>query len=358
MSLALLETWLSGLEPLPMRDDASVAELRQHVRAAGAARGVDRMLVERAALVASELGTNQIRHARRGEIAVEVFARGDLLGVELVAADLGAGLAEPAAALAGDGPKPTGSLGVGLAAVREQASELDIDVRLGEGTCVRARVLPGAAPRRREVGIIGRAHPNERVSGDHATFYRTSSDLILTVIDGLGHGEEARAAADAAIAEALRRRDRSPADVVSDCDDALRGTRGVVMTVVSVDEEIGEIGHAGVGNIVTRIEQPVGSVPDTTGRHSRSFSGPSFVVGGSTRSAQLSAGIRPRRRFQIERAPIGHRDVLLMVTDGLGSRLSLGDQPALYREHPIVIAQTLLARFSRAHDDALVAVAR
>jgi hypothetical protein len=60
----------------------------------------------------------------------------------------------------------------------------------------------------------------------------------------------------------------------------------------------------------------------------------------------------------VDRLPMAAGEVFVMYTDGLTSRVDLLHEPAVLRQHPIVIAQHLLARFGRGSDDALVAVVR
>jgi hypothetical protein len=50
--------------------------------------------------------------------------------------------------------------------------------------------------------------------------------------------------------------------------------------------------------------------------------------------------------------------MLVMFTDGIGSRASIETDLSLLREPPIVIAHQLVERFAREDDDVLVLVAR
>src|ERR1041384_1429608 len=78
-------------------------------------------------------------------------------------------------------------------------------------------------------------------SGDLYVVAPYDRGALLAVFDGLGHGVEA---AEAAIAGAavLRAEPTAPVqDLVMRCHEALRGTRGAVMTVVSVDAVRGEL---------------------------------------------------------------------------------------------------------------------
>jgi anti-sigma regulatory factor (Ser/Thr protein kinase) len=213
---ALIDRWLGAPDVLVV-DEAAVAVARERVRAVGAGAGLSHELVETTALIASELLMNQLRHAAGGRFAVRVLERDDgvAAGLEVIAADRGPGLSDPAAALAGRKTRAGagaesgaaaaagGSLGAGVAAVFRLADEVDVDVRVGEGTCFRARTLVTSPRQRAEVAIYGTACPGERVAGDDAAFVRTPGGvLLIAVADGLGHGPEARRAAAQAVAAA------------------------------------------------------------------------------------------------------------------------------------------------------------
>jgi hypothetical protein len=66
-------------------------------------------------------------------------------------------------------------------------------------------------------------------------------------------------------------------------------------------------------------------------------------------------GARPPRIAR-EAHRLDERDVLVLFTDGIRSRFVLEDDLDLVREHPIVIAQRVVERFSREDDDVLVMV--
>ncbi len=345
MDEVLTAFWLDGAEPIPVIDQASVSVAREAVRALGRTLGLEPNAIEAAALVASELGHNQLAHARRGRLAVrETLGRvggGGSRGIEVIAADEGPGIPDPTAALTGTGPR-SGSLGIGLSAVRSMAHELDVDVRTHEGSCLWARVFASRPEvRRREVAILGRPCRGEGVSGDDAVFLRSQDALCLGVADGLGHGPLAREAAQAAVV-ALRaeRASVDPAAVLATAHDAVCGTRGAVMAVARIDEVRGEVEHASIGNVVTRVEGH--------GR-SRSFTGSASVLG--TPAAA-------RRRAPVEHAVVEPEDAIVMFSDGLSGRLQLGDRPDLKVAAAVTIAQWLMATFARDSDDALVLVAK
>jgi anti-sigma regulatory factor (Ser/Thr protein kinase) len=331
-----MHAWMAGLEPLLTIDEASVSVAREAVRAAGAALGLDRELIEAVAIAASELTTNQLCHARRGQIAVRAIARGGVPGLEVIAADHGNGIPDPA--LAGPGPSST-SLGAGLSGARRMTQEMDVDVRWGQGTCVRVRAFAQPVPRRREVGVVGRPFPEERGSGDHAVFTRDGDVLLCAVIDGIGHGPLAADAAERAGATILEQ-PRSGLDaILAACDAALVDTRGAVAAVARIDETAGTIEHAGIGNITSRVERY---------RDARVLL--------TTPSALGRRG--PKRKPVVETTPIAPDQALILYTDGLTSRASAAQEGELLHEHPVVIAQWLFEEFARDTDDALVLVAR
>jgi anti-sigma regulatory factor (Ser/Thr protein kinase) len=328
----LIDEWIRDLDVVPVLDEASLALVREKIRAIAAA---DEDVRARAALVASEMGTNMLRHARSGQIAVGPIVRGAHHGIEVKGADQGPGIADVAAAL--DAPsRQAGSLGVGVGAIRRLATEVDFDVRLGEGTRIEARIFDSAAPKGREIGVYGRAFPGEPVSGDGAAWRRIEGALVVTACDGLGHGRPARAAAAAAIQIFQQHAKGGVSDIIAACHAGISDTRGVVMAVVRL-EDGGTAEIAAAGNVDVQICSP---------RNARRFGGTSAVVGARGRM------VRPLA----EKTTLAPDDLLVVVTDGIATRFALEEQLALLRMHPIVVAQRILEGHARPNDDALVLV--
>lgn len=332
-----LNQWLDGHDSITVLDEASVSEVREHVRAVGRAQGLPETEVEQLALVASELAHNQLAHGRGGSVAVLPMSRGGMPGVEVIAADRGAGITNPRQALRGQW-KANGSLGAGLEAVLHQADEVDFDVRWGEGTCVRARKYATPPPRRREVAALGRPYPGEPLSGDQATWLWRGERLVVGVVDGLGHGAMAREAADRAIQVVREQAHLAPEALMVRCDASLRGTRGVALGVVHLETGSGEVTHACVGNVSTLLCHP----------------GDSHFLPCSPGALGLPQHVPRLRGSQASLRPGG---LLVMHTDGLATRTTIED-PLLLRRHPLEVAHELLLRFGKEHDDALVLVAR
>ena len=333
----LVDQWLAGAEALPTIDEASVSAARERVRVEGARVGLPPVKIAQLVNVASELAHNQLAHARGGYIAVRPVLSGGVQGLEVIAADRGEGIADPARALEGR-PSRVGSLGVGLAAVCELADEVDFDVRLGEGTCVSARVFARVSARGLQIGILGRPCDGERVSGDDAAVARAGDRLLVGVADGLGHGPLAREAS-AGAARVLRSAPSAAPDAVLEaCHRAVAQTRGAVMAVCAIEESTRDLTIASVGNVSAHV---YGLGP------SRRFDGSSFVLGGPGRAP---------RRIATEKRQLARPELLVLFTDGVSSRADLEGDRDLLRQHPIRVAQRVLERFGGSHDDALVLV--
>lgn len=304
------------------RDEASIAAARVELRALAGRVGVPPVEAEAAALILSELGHNQLRHARRGVLTVQAW--GDD-GVEVIATDEGGGMEDVAAAFTGR--STAASLGAGLGSVRRLATELDVQIQRGEGCVFAARVRPGGR-RGRELFSVGRPHPTERISGDVTAWHRAGDRLVVALVDGLGHGILAREAADAAVLGLHA--DEALDDTVRRVHNHVKGTRGVTMAVARVHAGRVEVGV--VGNVRVGV----------------------FGPGGTRRASQtpgtLGLGAAPRT-LHPDHLPFGPQDRLVMWTDGLRDQLTIDRVLP-----PSQLAPELLARWGRDTDDATVVV--
>jgi anti-sigma regulatory factor (Ser/Thr protein kinase)/serine/threonine protein phosphatase PrpC len=342
----LTDRWLGEGPRFRIIDEASIALIREQVRLEGHALGLSKTVTGAAVNVASELGHNQLAHARGGEMAVRRIGRASVAGLEVIAADRGPGIASPNEALEGAVKTPKSaraskSLGVGLQAVLELSDETDFDIRLGEGTCVWARKFAERPPYpRRQVGVYGRPCPEEDTSGDDGLFLRRDASLLLAIADGLGHGAPAREASEAAMEALVAAAGDPPEHILMRCHSALGSTRGAVMSIVRVAEP-GNVATMGcAGNTSVHI---YGIGP------ARRFSGPSFILGARGRAP---------KPFLEERS-LEPSDAVVLFTDGLSTKTDLeGELDLILRKHPVRIAEELVKRFGRSNDDALVLVAR
>lgn len=324
-------------EPIPVDDEASVSLVRQRVRALADELGFDTERREAATIVASELGHNQVRHARLGEIWVRPVQRGGVAGIEIDAVDMGAGFADPVSAFRGQLRRGGEGLGIGLAAVRRLATEVDVDTRNGRGARVVARTFAGEVSRLAEVAIVGEPRVNELVSGDDAVFVRTDRRLVVALADGLGHGKLAQQASTAACAHVRAHADRRPLEIVDSADAAIRGTRGAALAVAALDLETDELEVCIAGNIRAGVYAP---------NASKRFAYVPRIVGSGR-----------GRRLREERVP-RNGGALVLFTDGLPERTDPGaDRPGT-TGWPLRLAWRLLVNHGRSSDDSTVLALR
>jgi serine/threonine-protein kinase RsbT len=133
--LATQGAMVADSQLLPLRTDEHVVMLRKLVRER--AIEIRLGLVDQTKLVtaASELARNTIKYGGGGAVLALKLSAGGRLGVRLVFADDGPGIADLALALK-DGYTSGGGLGLGLGGSKRLVDEFEIDSRVGEGTAV------------------------------------------------------------------------------------------------------------------------------------------------------------------------------------------------------------------------------
>jgi serine phosphatase RsbU (regulator of sigma subunit) len=195
-----------------------------------------------------------------------------------------------------------------------------------------------------EHGIAQRAFPGESVSGDRAVVKPFPSGVLMAAVDGLGHGEPAAAAAAVAIDTLENHAEEEPQELVRRCHEALKRTRGVAMSLASIDARSGMMTWLGVGNVEGLLLRTASSPPTRE----------ALLMRGGVVGYQLPP-------LRISHLPFGLGDLLVFATDGIRSDFAAGlplADPLLRHQDVQEIADRLLAHFGRMTDDALVLVAR
>ncbi|MZE71229.1 anti-sigma regulatory factor, partial [Streptomyces sp. SID5789] len=185
---------------VPVHDSTRVRDVRVAAEQAAALAGLDERRTATAALVATELATNLLKHAGGGRVLIDVVAppvladgRDGARLVQVTTVDHGPGIADVPAAL-GDGFTTTRSLGAGLGTCARLSDHFDLHSVSGRGTVVAARI--GAVPD----GPAGEPGPADRVraggvnlpfggaeySGDAWAWVRAGDLVTLMLADGLG----------------------------------------------------------------------------------------------------------------------------------------------------------------------------
>lgn len=190
-----------------------------------------------------------------------------------------------------------------------------------------------------EWGVAMLAMPGQPEAGDLHLVKAFSNGILVAAIDGLGHGDEALSAAKIAATTLEAHADEPLISLIKRCHERLTKTRGVVMTVASLDSRESMMTWLGVGNV-----EGVLFEADAEANPRRL----SVMLRGGVVGYQL-----PLLRTSV--ASISQGDTLVLATDGVGSwfadRVVLSDPPQR-------IADRILAECAKGTDDALVLVAR
>src|SRR5690242_6201617 len=104
-----------------------------------------------------------------------------------------------------------------------------------------------------DCGVASRPLKGQAVSGDMHVVKPFGYGVLLAVIDGVGHGDEATAAARAAAEVLEQNAHGSVIALVKRCHDAIARTRGVVLTVASLNALDNTVTWLGVGNVEGRL---------------------------------------------------------------------------------------------------------
>ncbi|HKF51919.1 MAG TPA: SpoIIE family protein phosphatase [Candidatus Acidoferrales bacterium] len=189
-----------------------------------------------------------------------------------------------------------------------------------------------------DCGVAAQALPGQTEIGDRHAIVQFDGGAMVAVVDGLGHGPGAAAAARIATEVLEQNARESVLTLVRLCHEELKPTRGVVMSLASFKASDATVTWLGVGNVegVLLHRDPYGTV----GQEVLPLRG--GVVGDQLPS--LVASI----------VPVSRGDTLIFVTDGVRLGFADGLRPGSAQ----AIADTILARFARGTDDALVLVAR
>jgi anti-sigma regulatory factor (Ser/Thr protein kinase) len=313
-------------------DASAIGEARRDSQRLAAQAGFDETLVGRVGIVATELATNMLRHARGGELLLQTLDTDNGISIELLAVDRGPGMTDPEQCLR-DGYSSTGTSGTGLGAVRRLSAEFDIYSVHSHGTAVLSRIGTG---QRASFGAICTAKDGESESGDTWRAACLAGQKALVLVDGLGHGilaaEAARLAAEVFQSDPFA----APQMLIERMHRALVGTRGAAAACVYFNGS-DDLCYAGIGNIAGRI---------CTHDGSRGLVSHSGTLGFQARRVQ---------QFAYPHAP---PSLLVMHSDGLTARWDMATHSGLHLHHPALIAAVLYREHARGRDDATVVVYR
>jgi anti-sigma regulatory factor (Ser/Thr protein kinase) len=344
---------------LPVVEQSQVAEARRVAVEFARRLLFDDVAQGRAAIVATELATNLIKHGRGGallvslpsalELAPSQTQTTDQAELQMISIDRGPGFADFDRALK-DGYSTAGSLGRGLGAIVRQSEEYSVYSRQGAGAAIMVRLrsepnrgrVAALSTEPAKIGAVCVAMPGEEVCGDDwaaGSIGAIASRQARTVmvVDGLGHGPNAAEASTAAVRTFNRHADHSPSRIMEALHTALRPTRGAAASIVQFDPARRVITFCGLGNVAGVI----------AARQTGASKGMVALSG--------TVGHVARRIRELEYPyPEGVEPLVILHSDGLGTHWSLQAYPGLSMAHPSLIAAVLYRDFARGRDDATV----
>jgi|SRR5690606_8851548 len=317
---------------IAVEDVSGVGYARRQAQALAAQHGFDETDAGRVALLTTELASNLLKHAGRGELQLRVLPAAGGYGLEILSIDSGAGF--DAARCLRDGYSTGGTQGIGLGALARLADCFDLysDAR---GSAVLAQLYPKGVTRLAwRFGVCQRSMAGDPACGDAWELAFEEGRCSVLVVDGLGHGELAEQAASAGARAFAAAPFEDPALLMQRLHRAMSGSRGGAALVAQFDQARAELAFAGIGNISARL----------LGEPGRGLASHPGILGVQFRKAQGFA------------YPVTAPALLVLHSDGLQTRWQLSDYPGLQQRHPALVAAVLQRDYCRGRDDVTVVV--
>jgi anti-sigma regulatory factor (Ser/Thr protein kinase) len=317
---------------IPIVVRSQISEARRIASEMGNALGFSEEEVGKIAIVATELATNLLRHASKGELLIQAFDNKNHR-LELIALDHGPGIENFPEAMR-DGFSTFGGSGTGLGAIKRLSFEFDVYTQPNHGSAFLAsfqfkdKLNPSNG-----LGVICLPKLNEKVSGDGWSYIVDDSRKLFLVVDGLGHGILAAEASRRAIQSFNQNAHQSPAAILNEIHNALRSTRGAAGAVVELDTKSSVVTYAGIGNISSAL------INYSESRRMVSHNG------------TLGHDVYKIVEFRYDIPP---NSALVMHSDGLGSQWDIRKYPGLFSHHPSLITAVLYRDFNKERDDITV----
>ena len=188
-------------------------------------------------------------------------------------------------------------------------------------------------------GVAARSIAGQSVSGDLHLVQPFDHGVLLAVVDGVGHGDEATLAARQAIATLTTHAHEPVIKLIQRCHRTLAQTRGAVMTLASLNGRDETISWLGVGNVEGRLLRA------------------RLRAGRSEENVMLCSGMVGFKLPPLYPTVVSVEpgDLLIFATDGIHHDFS---QALHHRQSTQTMAGNIMRHAYKGRDDALVLVAR
>ncbi|MGV3642017.1 MAG: ATP-binding SpoIIE family protein phosphatase [Adhaeribacter sp.] len=328
----------------PLTDSSFKNVVKRDITRLAEAAGFSEGEVGKVNIIVSEMVSNLFKHkALEGELLVKTLDP-DQAGLEIIYLDKGPGMAD-VRRMVEDGVSTAGTSGQGLGAIKRLSDEFDIYSQKGEGTVILSRLFKSrhkpkkAARQQFEVGAVMVPKPGETHCGDGWAVRLAIDKCQLLVADGLGHGEFAEQASQAAVQVFLSRPQLDPAEGIRHIHSNIKKTRGAVANLVTIGLAEQKLSYCGVGNIAGRV-----------------LTGPD--ISKSVISYNGILGHNIPNTLHNHQVGWTSQSLLILHSDGIKSKWDLLRFKDLARHQASVIAALVYKQFNRGTDDTLVLVVR
>ena len=301
-------------------------------------------------IATKEISSNLlVHHTIDPCLAIYKVQQANKNGITVVATDHGPGITSISHAMA-DHHSTAGSMGCGLGAVQRLMDEFHIHSSLPEkprsrcqsyaagGTTLIATKWNAQQAERSSAfqwGGISRPKPGFKANGDAYYLQETDTEIHILLVDGLGHGEEAEIASQAAIA-IYRENLHMPLDaLIPLLHSRLRTTRGAAIMLMRLNKSRRDIQHVGIGNIEAVILPKQTSTP-------------------LSRAGVLGSGLLVNA--EVKTLPWPDNGMLILHSDGLSRRWGDDLNLQTHRQQPLLLSHILLRDYGRFTDDAAILI--
>ncbi|MFX0132900.1 MAG: ATP-binding SpoIIE family protein phosphatase [Candidatus Hodarchaeota archaeon] len=323
-----------------------VSKAKRQVTELAKKLGFSEIAIGEIAIVVTELAENIIKHgAIEGKIVFSEIKKGKRRGIEIISEDKGPGIAKIETVME-DGFSTTGSLGIGLGAVKRLMSEFDIKSSQnlsGKGgtKIITKKYLPPKGELKNLMkkstifSIFSRSKLGEIENGDSYFLQHFESNTMIAVIDGLGHGNAAAEASRKAKQLLYENFKEDLEVIILALNQNLRHTRGVAISIALINDQEKTLEYVGIGNVLGRVYNSPEPIK--------------LVNYNGTLGVSL-------RKFKVFKYPWQVGNLIILTSDGISNKYDFEDFSNLLHNHPIVIANTLFKKFNKKHDDATILV--
>ncbi|ABG58489.1 SpoIIE family protein phosphatase [Cytophaga hutchinsonii] len=293
-------------------------------------------------IVVSEMVSNLIKYATRGELLYRLSMPDNEPFFEVICIDNGTGIKDISHSMK-DGISSKSTLGHGIGSIQRLSDFSQIYSQPDWGTILYSQFSGSLnstkiSPGNTLVRCINVALPGEKVSGDGTAIRKAGEKTLVFTGDGLGHGEFAKEAVDAAISTFNNTNYSDPSDIIREIHAAVKKTRGLVATIGILDHRTKEWLISGIGNIAVRLQR---------GLEYKNYSSYNGIIG-------LNIPTRiEKNRYEMEKF-----QQLILCSDGIKTRWDLLHYPSILKYDPMILAAAIYKDHARRTDDMTVLIVK